>query len=232
MEAVMNDVVYAFGGLRAVRAFLDLNAFINEFKAIERGVEFAGGTSKERNAEHTFQVVFIAWALNASEKLSFDPHWLMLVAMFHDFVEYLRGDTPMFPETFRGDAAPDSVLKRAKEEEGFSALKNRFGERYPEMLRAMRCYLDETDETATFVSALGKLIVVTNIYQDEGRSWRTRGIPIEVAYERHLPGASKHPLVKRMYEEVWALIRQDAANRPNLYSQDLLEKGVEKRRSD
>lgn len=224
-----------FGGpYRVVGQFLDLNTFITQFKAVERGVEFAGATSKERNAEHTFQIMLQAWALNVAHKLGFDDAWLMLVAMFHDFVEYLHGDTPMFPDVFRGEPPPDQDLKRRREEEAFNALKERFGMQYPDMIRAMRVYLDQTEPEAIFVSAVGKLVVVANIFQDNGRSWRIRGIPLDVAYERHKEGAWKHPVVKQLYEDLWSLIRKHAAENPNLYAPDLPSEvhKNEKRRSE
>ncbi len=224
-----------FGSLQdtdKLRAFLELNEFINEFKARHRGIEFRGSPGNERNAEHTYQVEFLALTLNAELGLGFDMLELIIEAKCHDLVEYLEGDTPMFPETFRGEPPPDPVMKRVKEERAFSELNRRFGSRFPWMIKAIRAYLDQKDEKSWFIHALGKLVAVTNIYQDQGRSWRNRGIPIQVAYEYHREGAWRHPVVKKLYEQVWDLIRKDAAQNPNLYPHEIVQHEANQRRSE
>jgi 5'-deoxynucleotidase YfbR-like HD superfamily hydrolase len=225
-----------FGGSlsrETLEAFLDLNTFINEFKAVERSIEFAGSPGVERNAEHTYQVEFLALTLDVQERLGYDQLKLIFSAKFHDLVEWLEGDTPMFPDVYEGQPLPDPEEKRKKEERAYRALNERFGDRYPWMLSAIRAYLDQSDEESVFISALGKLIAVTNIYQDRGRSWRIRGIPLDDAYLAHVEGASKHPLVKALYERVWELIRADALKHPNLYAPDIsASKAEERRRSE
>ena len=49
-----------------VQGMLEVNHLVNQFRAIERSIEFRGVPGKERNGEHTFQVIFLGVVMNIS----------------------------------------------------------------------------------------------------------------------------------------------------------------------
>jgi 5'-deoxynucleotidase YfbR-like HD superfamily hydrolase len=218
----MNEVVKkGFGSSlqRTVDGLLQLNRFANRFKSTERGIEFEGLKlgGKERDAEHTWQVIFIGRRMIYRKRLTFDPLSFCDMAMYHDLVEVPKGDTPMFPDRYLGEPAPDPALKKNAEEEAYRWLESEYGDSDPDMIKVIREYLDQETPLSHFVHALNKLIAVMNIYQDKGRSWLIRGIPIDEAYRRHVDGASKDSRVKEWFQRIFEFVREDATQFPNLY---------------
>lgn len=219
----MNSIVQAAFGpsLDAAHVtddMLRLNAFVNAFRAIERSIHFKGVEGRERNGEHTFQVGFMAKQMNLRAKLGLSPELLGRMADAHDLVEVYAGDTPMFPDVFRGhDDQPNHSDKKNREESAYARICTEFERPFPDLVRDIRDYLDQANPEAMFVSAIEKLIAVMNIFQDDGRSWRLLCVPIDEADSRHRVRASKHEAVKQWYEVLLTLIWKDAEQRPNFY---------------
>lgn len=196
---------------------LRLNRFTNRFRAIERSIHFKGVEGRERNGEHAFQLSFMAKQINAIAGLGLDNGIIGNMAEAHDLVEVEAGDTPMFPDVFRGiDDQPSHVDKQQREEAAYVRILQEFGATFP-FVADIRTYLDQKIPEAQFIHALEKLIAVMNVFQDEGRSWRLLCVPIDEADRRHRERASKHEAVKLWYEEVLKLVWEDAERRPNFY---------------
>ena len=70
---------------------LQLNAFVNAFRAIERSIHFRGVEGRERNGEHTFQVGFMAKQMNLRARLGLNAELLGRMADAHDLVEVYAG---------------------------------------------------------------------------------------------------------------------------------------------
>jgi putative hydrolase of HD superfamily len=217
----MNQVVRATFGQASDKEIahdlLRLNAFVNQFRAIERSIHYKGVEGRERNGEHAFQLSFMAKQINPRAGLGLDNARIGDMAEAHDLVEVYAEDTPMFPDVFRGiDDQPSHEDKRQREEAAYRKIHEEFGDTFG-FVADIRTYLDQAIPEAVFISALEKLIAVMNIFQDEGRSWRLLCVPIEEADRRHRARASKHESVKLWYEEVLEMIWADAQRRPNFY---------------
>lgn len=196
---------------------LRLNRFVNAFRSIERAIHYKGVEGRERNGEHAFQLGFVGKQINLRAGLGLDNEVIGRMADAHDLVEVYAEDTPMFPDVFRGiDDQPSPEDKRQREEAAYVKIHEEFGATFA-FVQDIRDYLDQKFPEAVFLSALEKLIAVMNIFQDDGRSWRLLCVPIEEADRRHRERASKHEAVKAWYEEVLALIWEDAQRRPNFY---------------
>ncbi len=215
---------HQMGGV--VKVLLQFNEFINQARGVERTIWYNGHydrydtkrgpespariESKERDGEHSWQLEFMAWFLNNTQKLGLDNWKLTKYCKVHDLPEFADGDVPMVYERDLFGNAVGHVRTPAQkvvdEEKATRRIERTWGKIFPEMVEALRDYRAMADKEALFVYTLDKLIAVLNIAQDGGRTNHLLGVTREVEDDYKRPKISKDPFVLALYDELSKLL--------------------------
>ena len=177
------------------------------FQQIRRKIYATGEERFENDAEHSFQLAFVAWFLIDKEKLTLlNKEKALMYALCHDLVEVYAGD--MF---FHRTAEEE---QRKKELEG--AATEKLAEMYPDfpaLTDMLRAYEAKEDNESKFIYALDKLLPIFNIMLDEGRSWHLNEVTFEKLYEGKRHKIAHDPVV----HEYFILIVEILRAHPNLF---------------
>lgn len=152
----------------------DFVKFSHKFQQVSRVLLVNGEDRKENDAEHSFQLVLLAWYLINGKGLDLDMEKIFMYAAAHDLVEVYAGDT-----YFYTDDLELKNSKKSREEEAACRIKDEFPE-FSKLHEIIEKYENLDDEEARFVYALDKILPVINIYLDSGRSWKIEGVTYEM----------------------------------------------------
>lgn len=188
--------------------------FTNEFRSIERLIWFKGVKGRERNGEHTYQLVLVAWYLVSRRAKHLDLLRVILYAIVHDLPEIYAQDTPAFAGRLGTyTEVPTHADKKQREEAALRRIDREWGGIVPDIVEKIRAYEAQDDKESRFVYALDKLIAEINIFEDGGRTDITLGVTLgeKVSYKR--PRIERDPLILKYYDEILAFI---ATYRPDV----------------
>lgn len=146
----------------------------------------------ENDAEHSFQLAFIAWYLVEKEKLPLNKEKVLLYAMCHDIVEVYAGDV-MFYRTKK-----ENDQKMTQEKDALNKLKQEY-DYFPALAETISAYESKSDEESKFIYALDKILPIMNIQLDEGRSWHLHNISFEELYNAKLKKVTSDPVVQKYF---------------------------------
>ncbi len=145
----------------------------------------------------------LAWYIVDSRKLPLDRDKVFCYALAHDLVEIYAGDTYLYSQ--------DQGLLDSKIEREYAAalrLAEEFPE-VPEMHAAIRGYVTKEDKESRFVYALDKIEPILKIYLDGGRTWKEKGVTLEMAYESKKDKVVLSPEISEYFEELMLILRQE-----------------------
>lgn len=182
----------------------DLTKFVNflsNFNRIERRVLIKGEKRLENNAEHTFQLATIAWYLIESKKLKLNLKKIFKYAIAHDLVEIYAGDMSFFRSN------DDDKKKEIREEKARVKIKKEFPE-FTMLHTTILDYEKMKDKESRFIYALDKLLPVMNIYLDNGRSWQSDGVTLEMAKTKRKK-ISKSKDVLKIWDELYRKLKKN-----------------------
>lgn len=170
----------------------DFIKFSHKFQQVRRVLLVNGEDRKENDAEHSFQLVLLAWYLINGKGLDLDMKKVFMYATAHDLVEVYAGDTYFYTEDLELRNS-----KKSREKEAARRIINEFPE-FSELHDIIEKYENLDDEEARFVYALDKILPVINIYLDGGRSWKIEGVTYEML-------RTKDEKVKKskIIDEIW-----------------------------
>lgn len=186
---------------------------MSAFKKVERAIRVPGTERFENDAEHSFELALGAWYVITTEKLPLDVGKAVRYALVHDLVEVYAGDVPLHKrteETIR--------LKKEREHAALERIRSEFPE-FPELIEAIEVYEKRSDEESVFVHALDKLLPMINIYFDNGRAWKERGISFQEVRDNKIVTTAASPTV----HEYWKIFEKLLAARPDLFPPQLFE---------
>ncbi len=151
---------------------LQLVRLTHQFRDVERIILKDGKNAWENDAEHSYQLAMLAWYIVEIDKLPLNASKVIQIALVHDLVEVYAGDTPIF-----GD---EELLatKQAREMAAMLQLKKEFP-LFQGMNNLIEEYESQTSLEARFIKALDKLEPVINIFLDQGRLWKVKGITLQ-----------------------------------------------------
>ncbi len=153
---------------------LNFISFTNKFQHIKRILFVTDEDRDENDAEHSFQLAFVAWYLIAAQKLKkYDINKVIKYAIVHDLVETYAGDT-----YFEADQKSKDT-KHLRESKALQKITQDFAE-FPEMIELINKYEERKDNESKFVYTLDKMLPVLNIYLDKGRSWKRDKVSFEM----------------------------------------------------
>lgn len=171
-----------------IKKVLQFSEMLSNFRDISRDIELQSCGRKENDAEHSYQLAMLAWYLIATENLSLDVNKVIRYALVHDLIEVYAGDTPIF-----GSSEEYVNSKQQREDVAARQLENQFAD-FSVMHRAIEDYRKHSNQEATFVYCLDKLLPMMIIYIDGGYDWKERGISLKLIIEkvRHKVAEDQH----------------------------------------
>ncbi len=186
-----------------LQKLLEFSKMLNELQAVERVIRVPGSERWENDVEHSYSLAMLAWYIIETEKLALDRGKVFQYALAHDLVEVYAGDTYLF-------SADKKFLASKPERERLAAerLAVEFPE-VPEMHAAIRGYVTKEDPESRFVYALDKIEPLIKLYLDGGRTWKEKGVTLEMAYESKKDKVALSPEVKKYFDEFMELLRRE-----------------------
>ncbi len=186
-----------------LQKLLEFSKMLNELQAVERVIRVPGSERWENDVEHSYSLAMLAWYIIETEKLALDRGKVFQYALAHDLVEVYAGDTYLF-------SADKKFLASKPERERLAAerLAVEFPE-VPEMHAAIRGYVTKEDPESRFVYALDKIEPLIKLYLDGGRTWKEKGVTLEMAYESKKDKVALSPEVKKYFDEFMELLRKE-----------------------
>ncbi len=186
-----------------LQKLLEFSKMLNELQAVERVIRVPGSERWENDVEHSYSLAMLAWYIIETEKLALDRGKVFQYALAHDLVEVYAGDTYLF-------SADKKFLASKPERERLAAerLAVEFPE-VPEMHAAIRGYVTKEDPESRFVYALDKIEPLIKLYLDGGRTWKEKGVTLEMAYESKKDKVALSPEIKKYFDEFMELLRKE-----------------------
>jgi len=185
-----------------IHSVLNFTNLINTFRGIKRVVFTVGDREPENDAEHSYQLVMLAWYIISTEKLRLHTDLVIKYALVHDLVEVYAGDTYFYRSN------KEEKDKKNREKESLRRIKKEFpgiGDIYT----LINDYEKRLDDESRFVYALDKLLPVMNIYLDGGRDWRRHEVTLEALIKAKTPKIALSPEVEPYYKEFVAILEKN-----------------------
>ncbi|OHA84262.1 MAG: hypothetical protein A2937_03355 [Candidatus Yonathbacteria bacterium RIFCSPLOWO2_01_FULL_47_33b] len=185
---------------------LSLVALTHSFQQIRRRIYATGENRFENDAEHSFQLAFIAWYLIEKEGLALSKEKALTYALCHDIVEVYAGDA------FFHRTAEEEQKKVNLEREAAEKLSEIYPD-FPALTDTLRAYEEKTDPESKFIYALDKLLPIFNIMLDQGRSWQLNDVSLEKLYEGKHAKIAHDPVIQEYFILIVAVLKKN----PNLF---------------
>lgn len=186
---------------------LNVVALTHSFQQVRRAVYATGENRFENDAEHSFQLAFVAWYLIDKENLALSKEKVLMYALCHDIVEVYAGDT-FFTRT-----AEEEQRKTDIEKEAVEKLSQTYPD-FPALTQMLVAYEEKRDNESKFVYALDKLLPILNITLDEGRSWHFNNVDFEKLYEGKYKKIAHDPVI----QEYFILIVEVLKKNPSIFT--------------
>lgn len=135
------------------------------FQQIQRKIRATDEHRWENNAEHTFQLIFVAVYVIDTEKLKLDLLKVILYILCHDIVEVYAGDPCIFTD------GPEAMRLKPERE---ALARKRLRAEFPEfsiLHKTLEVYEKQEDAEAKFAYAIDKFVPFCNVYLDNGLTW-------------------------------------------------------------
>lgn len=123
-------------------------------------------------------------------------------ALVHDLVEIYAGDTFIYSTD---EALLNSQTKR--EQAAAARLTEEFPE-FADLHLLIARYERRADKESKFVYALDKVLPVLNIYLDNGRTWKKKGITLQMLVDAKQSKAAVSSAVAGYFRELVTLLKE------------------------
>jgi putative hydrolase of HD superfamily len=123
----------------------------------------------ENDAEHSYQLAMVCWAVNEQYDLELNDGLILKLALAHDLVEVYAGDTDAF------DDKNKIANKKENEQKALETLKTDFPN-FKELPQIIEKYEKQSDIEAQLVYVMDKFIADANIYYSAGDYYKSRKI--------------------------------------------------------
>lgn len=160
--------------MRYLDDILKFSDLLNRFRKVERMLFVNNQSRNENDVEHSYQLALLAWYIIDSRKLDLDINLVIKYSLVHDLVEVYSGDTWLYSKDKKLFSS-----KESREKEAQSLLKKEFSE-FSQMHELIEEYEKKSNPESRFVYALDKIQPILNIYLDNGRTWKERGVTLDM----------------------------------------------------
>lgn len=181
---------------------LSIVRLLNQFRLVERSVRVNNAERFENDVEHSYNLAFLAWYIIADNKLDLDRDLVLKYALIHDLVEVYAGDTYLFTTN-----EEERSTKVQREKDAALRLEKEIPE-FAELHKLIERYESREDKESRFVYALDKIQPILNIYTDGGRTWREKGVTIDMLVEHKKEKVAVSPEIEIYFNDLIALLRE------------------------
>ena len=165
---------------------LQLLTTVDRLKLVQRQSYVSVSERIENSAEHSWHVAFAAWVLARTGGASIDVEKMLRIALVHDLGEIGPGDTFAY-----GSKDGEST---ARERESLKAILASIPDNLrSEVLEAWDEYANQLCEEAKWVKVADMLLPFLLNLATQGRTWREKGVSIEMVLKRNAPVADMSP---------------------------------------
>jgi len=174
----------------------------HKFQQVKREILIKDKDEKENDIEHSYQLAMLSWYLINLNNLDLDINKVIKYALVHDLVEVYAGDTPLW--------STDQNLKNSKlqrEKDAAERLEHEFSN-FKDLHYFIDKYEKRDDIEAKFVYALDKILPIINIYLDNGRIWKQRGVTFEMLIQNKVDKVSVSPEVKKYFDDLLTVLQE------------------------
>ena len=178
---------------------------LNAFRQVRRTIRVNSEERLENDVEHSYYLGMLAWYIATSHNLPLDKDLVLKYALVHDIVEVYAGDTYVFTTD-----AKKRDSKEAREKEAILQLQKEFPE-FLDLHELIAGYEKREDNESRFVYALDKIQPVLNIYLDNGRTWKEKGVTIQMLVDFNKEKVALSPEVHSCFDELIGLLKKDEA---------------------
>ncbi|MCF7865427.1 MAG: HD domain-containing protein [Candidatus Pacebacteria bacterium] len=175
----------------------------HKYRAIDRDMYYPNSNKAENDAEHTFQLVLVAWHIIETNKIPLNQEKVFKLCLSHDLVEIHSGDVPLW-----GSSSKSHDEKSEREQKALLKLKEDFSPN-TEIVSSIEEYKARTSDEAKFVYALDKLIPYTNQVFIEGKVWKNHGVTLQQVVDIHLKHALVSPYLSQYFYTIVDLLKKD-----------------------
>jgi putative hydrolase of HD superfamily len=172
------------------------------FGSVERTIDVSGRDRKENDIEHSYQLAMLAWYIADSNNLRLNKELLLKYALIHDLVEVYAGDTFLYSKDQN-----DHDTKKDREESARVRIEKEFPE-FKDLHASILCYEKKEDKESMFVYVLDKLHPVFQIYLNDGKTWKSSRITLEMLIEKKGDKALLSDELLPYWEELLLLLQQ------------------------
>lgn len=176
---------------------------LNKFRQVRRAIRVNSEERLENDVEHSYHLGMLAWYIADSHHLELDKDLVLKYALVHDFVEVHAGDTYVFTTNVK-----ERDSKEGREKEAALQLQKEFSE-FHDLHELITRYEKREDKESRFVYALDKIQPVLNIYLDGGRTWKEKGVTIQMLVDFKKEKVACSPEVQLCFDELIGLLRKD-----------------------
>lgn len=186
----------------AIESLSQIVALTHQFQKIQRIIHIVGENRFENDAEHSFQLAFIAWYLIEKESLPLDKEKVLTYALCHDIAEVYAGDVSFY-RTKKEDKE-----KVSREKEAIKKLTKKYPY-FPALTDTIHAYEAKKDDESNFIYALDKLLPIINIKLDGGRTWHSHNITLEKLYEGKISKVAYNPIIEKYFILLIELLKKN-----------------------
>jgi len=163
------------------RATAFISGFVIPTLLLKRRVHFPGKRGRETLAEHVVQMLYFAEFFVHYFSLSYDMNKIRIYILAHDMSEPATGHAKKTGyDICRFNATPELIRdKRELEAQALQLQKRQFPE-LAMLVTAAEEYEKQLDDESRFVKALDALLPMLNVVMDNGRTFLTDEITLEM----------------------------------------------------
>lgn len=192
-----------------IHRLIELQKLLLVFRDIDRVVHIRKMTMQEHenDVEHSYSLAMVAWFLS-SYFPALNKDKILKLALVHDLVEIYAGDTYAF--------APKEVLanKKKREHEAYLKLKGEWPD-FTDMLGHIDEYETLVTSESKFVYALDKIMPIMLIFINEGYTWQTEELTLEMLHANKQGKIDVSPEIETYYKQLYHLLKKNEHLFPN-----------------
>ncbi|HIA92121.1 TPA: HD domain-containing protein [Candidatus Saccharibacteria bacterium] len=160
-----------------IKKLIELQAFIQQLRAVKRTAYIPGTDEKENDVDHSFSLAVTAWYIASGSDNNYDTEKILQYALVHDMVEVHAGDTYFLADISTLNA------KKEKEAAALRQLEADWRDQFPEMIQRIKEYENKQTKEARFVYAVDKIMPLTIHANDNWRTWREMDVDPHAAFK-------------------------------------------------